>query len=109
VKQTQDRAGGIEPFDSVIAPEQKAREVAAIYVTQPLQHVVVFGEKERGVSAGARVFVKELIDGSQELLWLIQSDGALAAQICLEVGHQKRGGDALSCNVANHQTQAFPS
>ena len=78
----------------------------AIGVAQAARLVVVFGEEERGVGAVGRVLVKELVHRPQEALRLIESDGALAAQIRLQIGHQESGGDSLSGNVADHQARA---
>jgi uncharacterized protein (TIGR03437 family) len=38
---------------------------------------------------------------------MLQSDGALAAQIRLEIGHQKGCSDSFPRDVANHQSKAF--
>src|ERR1700741_5015590 len=36
---------------------------------------------------------------------MIQSDGGLAADVCLQVGHQKSGGDGFSKNFADDQAE----
>src|SRR5713101_928586 len=88
--------GGIEPLHSGISAEEKSGEMAAIRVTQPARGVVIFGEEESGEGAVRRILAKELVNGAQEALRLIQSDGALAAQIGLKIGHQESGGDSFS-------------
>src|ERR1039458_9030614 len=70
-----------------------------IRVTQAPRLVVVFGEEERGVGAVRCVFVEELVDRAQEALRLIQGNGALAAQIRLQIGHQESGALTRSAAV----------
>src|SRR5438034_3448621 len=41
-----------------------------------------------------------------EALWLIQSDGALAAEIGLQIGHQESSGDSFSGDVADDEAEA---
>lgn len=48
---------------------------------------------------------EELIDGAEEALGLIEGDGALAAEIGLQIGHEKSGGDALAGNIADDQAE----
>src|SRR2546422_7888425 len=80
-------------------------EMAAIGVTQAAGGVVVFGEKEGGERAVGSVVAEKLVHGTQEALGLIESDGALAAQIGLEIGHQESGGDSFSGNVADDEAE----
>src|SRR5712664_602714 len=87
---------GFEPLDSVITAEHKTVEMATIGVAQAARGVVILGEEEGGEGAVRRVLAKELVHGTQEALRLVQSDGALAAQIGLKIGHQESGGDSLS-------------
>ena len=54
-----------------------------IRVAQSSRPVVVFSEEERGVFAVCRILVKLLIDLLQELLRLICSNRALAAEVRL--------------------------
>src|SRR5712664_1812750 len=81
--------------------------MAAIGVTQAACGVIVFGEEESGEGAVRRIVAKELVHGAQEALWLVESDGALAAQIGLKIGHEESGGDSLSGNVANDEAEAL--
>ncbi len=78
-----------------------------ICVAQAPHFIVIFGKEEGGVGAVGRIFVKELVHGSQEALWLIQSDCTLAAQIRLQIGHQEGGSDSFSGNVANRKPEPF--
>src|ERR1700730_16407641 len=81
--------------------------MAAIYVAQALHLVIIFSKEESGVGAFIRVLVKHLIHGPQQVLWPIERDCALTAEIRLQIGHQKSGCDSFPCDVANHQTEAF--
>ena len=81
--------------------------MAAIGVTKAAGGVVVFGEEECGEGAIRRVVAKKLVYRAQEALGLIESDGALAAEIGLKIGHEESGGDSLSGNVANDEAEAL--
>src|SRR5271168_616661 len=80
--------------------------MAAIGITQATGPVVVFAKEESGEGAVGSVVAEELIDGTQELLGLIESDGALAAEVSLEIGHEESGGDAFSGDVADDEAEA---
>src|SRR5246127_4961962 len=96
---------GIEPFKRVIAAEKKTREMAAIHIAQAPLLVGIFGKEERGVGAVGRILVKKLVYGAQKALWLIQGDCALAAEVGLQIGHQKSRSDSFSCDVAVHHPE----
>src|SRR5437016_5779221 len=102
---SQDRGCGIEPFQSVIAPEEKSGEMPAIRVAQAAHAVVIFGEEKCGEGAVRRILTKQPVHRAQEALRLIERDGALAAEIRLQIGHQESGGDSFSRDVADHQTE----
>src|SRR5204863_10089927 len=85
---SQYRGGGVKPLHGVIAVEEKSGEMAAIGVTQAAGSVVIFGEEERGERAVRRVIAEKLVHRAEEALRLLQSKGALAATICLQMGHQ---------------------
>src|SRR5882762_3053384 len=78
---------GLEPFQSVIAPEEQSGEMPAIRVAQTPRVVVIFGEEKRGERTVRRIFAKELVHGAQEALRLVHGNGALAAQIRLQICH----------------------
>jgi hypothetical protein len=99
----------IEPFESVIAPEEKSGEMAAVHIAQLLRAIVILGEEERGVGTVGRILVKELVHRLQEALRLIHGDCALAAQIRLQVGHHQSGGDSFPRNVAANQPESLPA
>ena len=46
-----------------------------------------------------------MIDGAEETLRLVERDGALAAEIGLQIGHEKSGGDAFAGNVTDDQAE----
>ena len=81
--------------------------MAAVGVAQAAGGVVIFGEEEGGEGAVGSVVAKELVHRAQEALGLIESNGALAAQIGLKIGHQEGGGDAFSGDVADDEAEAF--
>ena len=79
--------------------------MSAIGIAQALGLVVVFGKEERGVGAVNRVFVKKVIHRMQQAFGMIQSDGTLAAQIRLQVGHEKGSGNSFTGNIADDQAE----
>ena len=79
--------------------------MAAVNVADKAARDVVIDEEERGEGAVGRVLGKELIDGAQEALRLIERNSALAAEIGLQIGHQQRGGDAFARNVADNEAE----
>src|SRR5258708_2395825 len=96
LEDSQHRGGGIESFHGVVAAEKKCGQVAAVGVAQTAGSVVVLGEEKSGEGAVGSVVAEELVHGAQETLRLVQSDGALAAQVGLKIGHQESGGDSFS-------------
>ena len=58
-----------------------------IRVAQASRFIVIFRKEERGISAVDRIRIKELVHGAQEALRFVQSDGALAAQVRLQISH----------------------
>ena len=81
--------------------------MAAVGIADAAGYVVVFGEEKSGESGVSGVVTEEFVDGTQETLRVINGDGALAAKIGLQVGHEKSGSDAFAGDVADHETQAF--
>ena len=97
---------GVEALDGAIAAKHQTGKMAAIGKTQAACGVVIFAKEESGESAVGGVVAKEVVYGAHEALGLIESDGALAAEIGLQIGHQESGGDALSGNVADDEAEA---
>ncbi len=81
--------------------------MAAIYVAEAACGDVVVGEEEGGEGAVGRVLREELVDDAKNIFQAIVRDGALAAEIGLQVGHEERGGDAFAGNVADNQAEAL--
>src|SRR5258708_17886797 len=98
---------GVEALNGVITVEQQAGEMAAIRVAQAPDGIVIFGDEKSGKGAVGGVVAEELVHGTQEPLRLIESNGALAAQISLQIGHQESGGDAFSGDVADDEAEAL--
>lgn len=101
----EDGGGGVEAIDRIVAAENECGQMAAVNVADKATRDVVIGEEERGEGAVGRVLGKELIDGAQEALRLIERNSALAAEIGLQIGHQQRGGDPFAGNVADDETE----
>jgi hypothetical protein len=80
--------------------------MAAINVTEAAAGDVVIGEEEGGEGAVGSVLREELVDDAKNIFQAIVRDGALAAQIGLQVGHEQRGGDAFAGNVADDEAEA---
>src|SRR5260370_13811202 len=81
--------------------------MATIRVAEAADGVVIFSEEEGGKGAVGCVVAEELVDGAKKALGLIESDGALAAQVGLKIGHQESSGDAFSGDVADDETDAL--
>lgn len=104
-EQPQYNARGFEPFQSVVAPEEKSWEVATIRISQPSPFVIIFGKKERSVGALICILVKYLVYRSQQLSRLIQRHLTLNAEIRLKICHQKRSGYSFARNVACYKPE----
>src|SRR5258708_10477468 len=98
---------GVEALNGVISVEQQGGEMAAIRVGEADDGIVIFGEEKGGERAVGSIVAKELVHGTEEPLRLIESDGALAAQISLQIGHQESGGDSFSGDVTDHEAEAL--
>ena len=79
--------------------------MAAVDIAEAAGGDVVVGEEERGEGAVGRVLREELVDGAEEALGLVR-DGALAAEIGLQIGHKESGGDAFAGDVADDEAEA---
>jgi len=102
----QDCGGGVKA-DSVVTAEKKSREMAAVGVAQKAGGVIIFGEEKSGEGSVGGVFAEELVDGAQEMVGLLVGHGAEAAQIGLQVGHQKGSGNAFPGNVRDDKTETI--
>src|SRR5260370_35674010 len=78
LEDSQDRGGGLQALDCIIAAEEQGGEMAAIGVPQMACGGVVFREGESGETAVRRVATKELVHGAQEALGVIAGDAARA-------------------------------
>src|SRR5207302_6500663 len=79
--------------------------MSAIRIAKALGAVIVFRKEERGICAVNCVLVKQIIHRVQQAFRMIQSDGALAAQVCLQIGHEKSSGNSFAGNIADHQAE----
>src|SRR6476646_2064105 len=107
LKEAEDSAGGIEPQQGIIAPQQQRGKMSAVGIAQAPRLAVKFSKEEAGIRVVGRILIEKLIHGVQKALRLIQSNGTLAAQIGLQVGHQKSAGNSLSGNITQHQAKAL--
>ena len=62
--------------------------MTAIGIAQALGSTIKFGKHERGITAFRGVLKKKLVYRAKESRWLFKGNGALASQICLQVGHE---------------------
>jgi len=107
VEGTEDSGGGVQGFDGGIGAENQRGEMAAVGEAEAARGVVVFGEEERGKGTIGRIFAEQLIDGAEEAERIVAMDGALAAEIGLEIGHEQRGGDAFAGDVADDKAETI--
>jgi hypothetical protein len=114
IEQTDYRAGGIQRFQSVIAPENERGKVPAVRVAQAPRRIVVFDEEQRCEGPGRRVLAEKLIDGLQQPLrllhrkgrvWAARIHGAQVAQVRLKIRHQQRRGGSFAGNVTDHEAE----
>jgi hypothetical protein len=102
----EDGGGGLEAVDGIVAPQNERGRMAAIDIAEAAAGNVVVGEEKRGEGAVGRVLREELVDDAKNIFQAIVGDGALAAQIGLQVGHEQRGGDAFAGDVADDKPEA---
>ena len=79
----EDRGGGVETVDRIVAAEDERRQMAAVDVAEAAGRDVVIREEERGEGAVGSVLGEELVDGGEEALGVVERDSALAAEIGL--------------------------
>jgi hypothetical protein len=106
-KEAQDSGGGVKAFDDAVAAQKDGAEVAAVGVAEEAGGVVVVGEEDGGVGRVGGVLVEEAVDGLEEELGLVTSEGELAAKVGLEVGHEECGSYALAGDVADNEAEAL--
>ena len=102
----QDGGGRVEAVDRIVAAKDERRRMAAINVAEAAGGDVVVGEEEGGEGAVGSVLGKELVDGAKNIFQAILGNGALAAEIGLQIRHEESGGDAFTGNVGDHQAEA---
>ena len=83
--------------------------MSAIGVAQAADSVVILGKEKRGVSTVGGVLIEEPVYGLEKLLRLIQGNGALTAEVRLEIGHQERGGYAFTGDIADDESDPLLS
>ena len=83
--------------------------MSTIRVAEARHPVVVFGEEDGRVRVLGGISVKHLIHGAQQAFRIVQSGRTLAAQIGLQIRHQKSGSDSFPGNIADNQPEpVFP-
>src|SRR5258708_362221 len=82
--------------------------MSAVCVAQVLRLIVVLAKEKCGIGVVGGVVVKQLVNSSQQPLWIIPGDRALAAQIRLQVRHQQSAGNPFSRDVSKHQSEPLP-
>src|SRR5947209_15798835 len=103
----QDCGRRLEPFERVVAPQEKRWKVTAIRKSQAASLVVVFGKEQRRVGRVRRILMENVVHGSQQMLRAVQGPRALDPQIRLKIRHQERRGNALAGDVADHQPETL--
>ena len=106
-EEAEDGGGRVEPVDFAVLPEDDAGEVAAVGIAKAAGDVVVVGEEDGGVGGVGGVLEEEAVDGLEEDLGLVASQGELAAEVGLEVGHEKSCRDAFAGDVADDESESL--
>src|SRR5271170_1038295 len=81
--------------------------MSAVDIAQAASWAIVFGEEECRVGAVRGVLIKELVYRAHQKMRVLASQGKLAPQVGLKIGHEKRGGDSLPGDIADQQSQAL--
>ena len=102
----EDGGGGVEAVDGIVAAKDERGRMAAIDVAETAGGGVVIGQEERGEGTVRSVLREELVDDTKNIFQAVLRDGALAAEVGLEVGHEESGGDALAGNVSDDEAEA---
>jgi hypothetical protein len=104
-EETENGGGGAEPFDLAVTPEDDGGQMAAVGVAEAAGGVIVVGEEDGGVGGVGGVLEEEAVDGLEEELGLVAREGELAAEVGLEIGHEKCGSDAFAGDVADDEAE----
>src|SRR5260370_41726042 len=79
--------------------------MGAVDVAQISRRIIVVTEKQCGKAAVGRIVAKESVYLLQQALRLFQRKGELAAQIGLQIRHEKRRGNSLSGQVGDNEAE----
>lgn len=109
LEDSQNGGSGFEALHRVIRAKQERGKMAAVGVAQASRGVVVFGKEECGERAVRSVVTEELIYRAHQALQLVQGDGALAADVGLQIGHQEGGSDPFSGDIADDESEPLPA
>ena len=102
LEDTHNGGGGGKALERIIGVQEERRKVTTVGVADTASGVVIFGEEESGEGGIGGVGAEKLIDRAQEAVRLIESEGALAAQVGLKIGHKESGSNALAGNIGDH-------
>jgi hypothetical protein len=92
-------------LEGAIGAQDESRQMSAVGVAEALGIVIVFGKEQRGVGAVYRVLKEQAVRGPEQELGMIQSKGALAAEVGLQVRHEKSGSYAFAGDVADDEAE----
>ena len=81
--------------------------MTAVDVAQESRRIVVITEKQCGEGAVRCVVAKKAVYLLQHALRLFQREGELTAEISLQIGHQKGGGNSLPGDVGDDETETI--
>ena len=79
--------------------------MATVRVAQIPGARINIGEEEGRVRMIGGVFKQQVVHRFQKSLRIVGRDGALAAQVGLQIGHQERSRNAFSRNVGQYESQ----
>jgi hypothetical protein len=105
LEEAEQRGGGVKALEGAIGAQDESRQVSAVGVAEALGIVIVFGKEERGVGAVYRVLKEQAVHGPEQELGMIQSKGALAAEVGLQVRHEKSSSYAFAGDVADDEAE----
>src|SRR5262244_2649605 len=79
--------------------------MAAVGIAEAAGCVVVLRKEECSERSVGGIGTEKLVHGAQEAHGLIERDGALAANVGLQVRHQQGRGDTFPGNVTDHEAE----